>query len=540
MCPTGRDVIADGTVRYYRAGAAIALAALCVIAFRAQRGLWFIADEWDVLAHYVDGHYFQAYNGHLSVVPVLIYQALAHSVGIGSYRPYGTIGIIVFAAIPITFALTHRRRVDERLVWVATVAIGWSWAVQMNLMYGFLINFDIPVVMLVFIWWAIRRDELSWDLWAIGALVVALASSSVGIIVAFAVLTELVLRRAAPTRIVRFAIPVAIWLAWWAFEREATTSATLSAYLSYAWDMTVAILAGFTWGWAPGAIPVAAGITAIVMIAYRRWHTLDAHVVATFATLVVFIALTTYSRAGQRWLNAPDSSRYVFLGDFLLIAALVWCVRDRPIRATAVAMAIVAAILGALPLVGHIGTYRDYVLTYQARTRPFLTEAETAGRFADPNRNLPLNLIPVTNGDYLHLVERVGSPILGMSQRTLGSPLARHRADALLVADEHVMLRDTTLDARACPAPPESIPPTGAEVRGGDRTLIISDAVHPVTIRLRRLASPGDGIAIGVVPPGGTRLLTPPRDRSARPWWIEPQVNVRICRLDGDAARPTG
>lgn len=78
MCPAGRDTIADGTARYYRAGASLALAALCVVASRAQRGLWFIADQRDVLAHFVDGHHFQPYNGHLSVISVLVYQGLAH------------------------------------------------------------------------------------------------------------------------------------------------------------------------------------------------------------------------------------------------------------------------------------------------------------------------------------------------------------------------------------------------------------------------------------------------------------------------------
>ncbi len=237
----------------------VGLAVLVALALRFQRGFSFVVDEWDILAHYYDGHYLSPYNGHLSLVPVAIYQTLASTVGIDSYRMYGAVGIAVFLAIPVAFFVSHRRHVDERLVAVAALGIAWSWAAQHNLMYGFLMNFDIPLLMLVVSWPLIRRATLRADLWAVAALSIALASSSVGVVVAFAIGVELILARTPLRRLVRFAPPVLAWALWWILRHEATKPASLAERASYAWHVAVAILAGFTLGWTPGAVIVALG-----------------------------------------------------------------------------------------------------------------------------------------------------------------------------------------------------------------------------------------------------------------------------------------
>lgn len=520
-----------GEVSAYRVACVLGLVALAVLAWWTQRGFWFVADEWDVLAHYVDGSLLTPYNGHLSVVPVAVYQALAHTVGISSYRPYGTIGIVVLLAIPVALALTHRRVVDARLVGVAALGVAWSWGAQTNLLYGFLINFDIPIVMLVVAWWLIRRDRLSADLWAAAALTIALASSSVGVVVAFAVGLELVLRRVPVRRLVTFAPPVIAWAVWWLARHEATKPATLGAKASYAWHMTVAILAGFTAGWRPGAALVAVALIVILVVAHRRWRTVDAHVVAALAAAVAFVALTAYSRAGDLALNPTDSPRYVFLGQFLLIAALLWCVRGRAVTSGVPVAAMAVVLLGAVGLVGHLDAHRDFVLDYQQRTRPVLAATEAAGAHADGARILPLNLIPVTVEQYLRLVDEVGSPVLDLPLDELGSRSARRQADALLLADESVTLQASP-GTRRCVAVPGPVPPPGTKLEPGGRYQIWTSPAKTVDVRLRRFADAGDGHAIGSMHPAERGVLALPADGSERPWTLEPAPSLQVCRID--------
>ncbi|HET8931448.1 MAG TPA: hypothetical protein VFN21_12385 [Acidimicrobiales bacterium] len=515
----------------YRVAFAAGLAALAALAWWAQRDFWFVADEWDVLAHYVDGHLLTPYNGHLSAVPVAVYQALAHTVGIGSYRPYGTIGILVFLAIPVSLVCTHRRSVDRRLLAVAALGVAWSWGAETNLLYGFLINFDIPLVMLVLAWWLVRRDTVSADLWAMAALTVALASSSVGVIVAFAIGLELVLRRVPLRRLVRFAPPVIAWAIWWAVRHEATKPATLGDKVSYAWHMGVAILAGFTAGWRPGAAVVAVAIVAVLVVAHRRWRTVDAHVVATLATVAAFIALTAFSRAGDIALNPTDSPRYVFLGQFLLIAALLWCVRGRVVPTVVPIAAAAVVLVGAVPLVSHIDAHRDFVIEYQQRTRPVLAETEAAGRHADPERILPLNLIPVTVGQYLHLVDEVGSPVLELPLDALGSPSARRQADALLLQEESIALTPAP-GAAGCRDAPRPVPGDGLALDAGSRHLVATTSPGPVEVTLRRFADSGDAHTIGSLGSGERGVLALPADGSTRPWTLVGGALLRVCLLD--------
>lgn len=508
------------------------LVLLAALALVLSRGFSFIVDEWDILALHVHGNLLTPYNGHLSTIPVLIYQGLAHTIGLEHYLPFLLVALVVFLAIPVAFALTHRRLVDPVLVTIAALAIAWSWAASGNILYGFLVNFNLPILMLIIVWWLIRRATLRHDLWATAALTVALATSSVGVVVAFAIGVELVFARAPLRRLVRFAPPVALWVVWWIFGHDATKPASLADRISYAWHTSVAILAGFTLGWKPGAAISAAVIVAVVVMAGRRWRTIDAHVLAIGATLVFFVALSAFSRAGDIALNPPDSVRYVWVGDVLIVAGLVWCVRGLRIRPVVWAAAGAVCVIGAVGLVGNLRDYRGFVLDEVARTRPFLVGAEAAGPRADPNRILPLNLIPVTVGDYLELVRTVGSPVAGTTFADLGSETSRSAADRILV-DETVRL--TAGSAR--PSCPGGWRPVTARASAADVTLapgssLAFETTTTTRLRLRRLAATFPPPATTRVPAATATVVVTTPDDLAWPWHIrvdEPIASPAIC-----------
>ncbi|NLA37634.1 MAG: hypothetical protein GX868_18375, partial [Actinobacteria bacterium] len=42
------------------------------------RHLWFFSDEWNIMGTYPSGNLLTPFNGHLSLVPVALYQAVFH------------------------------------------------------------------------------------------------------------------------------------------------------------------------------------------------------------------------------------------------------------------------------------------------------------------------------------------------------------------------------------------------------------------------------------------------------------------------------
>lgn len=484
-----------------------------------QRGFSFVADEWDALAHYVDGGLLTPYNGHLSIVPMAIYQGLARVFGLSSYRPFGVVGLLTFLAIPVALFTTHRRRVDALLCALAALGIAWSSNASMNMLYGFLVNFNLPIVALLIAWWAIREATPRGDIIAVVAVVLALASSSIGIIVAGAIVVELVITRVPMRRLLTFVPPIGAWFIWWLVERTPATSATFAERASYAWHLLVAILAGFTAGWAPGAALVGILVVAIIRHAHRSWDAVDGHVIAIGIALVSFIVVTAYTRAGDIVLNPPDSSRYVFFGDLLIVAALLWCWRDRRADWRVLAPVALVVVSGAVPLVGHLRDWRTYVITDTARTRPYLLEAEAAGPRADRSRILPLNMIPVTVGDYLDLVDRLGSPVSGNGD-DLGSEASRIAADQLAITDSGLMTTHTT--SPRCPSRWQAIErrPSDASVNLEPGSSLRVSAVAPVEIRIRRLATNFPATPQFTIHPGDVRVLTPPVDPSPLRWQV--------------------
>lgn len=527
-----RSRLADGLV-------AVGLVVLGALSWYLCRGFTFVADEWDILAHHVHGDLLSPYNGHLSLVPAGIYQALAHTVGVGSYWPYLAVGLVGYLAVPAVFHLTHRRRVDPLLSALGALAIAWSWAASMNLMYGFLINFDLPLVLMLVAWWLIRRDTTGADWGAAAVLAVALASSSVGVVATVAVVMPLVVARAPLRRLARFAVPVVAWVAWWLVWHEPTTPASLGERAGYAWNMTVGILAGFTLGWKPGALVSLAVIVAVLVWAARA-DRIDAHVIGIGVAFGVFVLLSAFSRAGELALNPPDASRYVWLGDLLIVAALTWCARGLRLSARVLGAVALVVVIGAVGLVGNMRDYREFPLGERARTRAFLVGAEIAGPAADPDRILPLNMIPVTVGEYLELVATVGSPVAGVAPGDWGSPEARHAADALLVAELGLTPR-VGRDVW-CPAgtEPGAAGSGWVEVAPGG-AVHLSTGADPARVVVRRLASPEDPVVLAEVAAHRQGLVHPPTDRSSLPWFVEVRgEGATLSRCEQTARSPTG
>ena len=182
----------------------LGLASLAALTLWMGRDFGFHFDEWTVLLEHYDGNYLTPLNGHLIVVPILVYQALLNTVGAGNFHAYLAVGVAVFIAIPATFYWVHRRLASPLLVAFLALVLAWSHASVPSLVFPFLINFDIPLLCLLWGLHATESDRLRDDGIAAGLVAIALASSGVGVTVAFAVIVDVAIRRPRPERLVLF------------------------------------------------------------------------------------------------------------------------------------------------------------------------------------------------------------------------------------------------------------------------------------------------------------------------------------------------
>jgi hypothetical protein len=94
-----------------------------VIFFVMGRHQWFFLDEWDFLVTRRAGSLhdlLRPHNEHWSTLPILVYRALWHSVGLRSYRPYQVLVIGVHLTVGVLLRAVMRR--SGVSPWIATAA----------------------------------------------------------------------------------------------------------------------------------------------------------------------------------------------------------------------------------------------------------------------------------------------------------------------------------------------------------------------------------------------------------------------------------
>ncbi|MBS1838648.1 MAG: hypothetical protein JST64_13230 [Actinobacteria bacterium] len=186
---------------------------------------------------------------------------------------------------------------------------------------------------------------------------------------------------------------------------------------------------------------------------------------------------------------------------------------------------VAAAVLlaGAVVLLDGMDDWAHMVESATPGVRAALFAAEAVG----PNRGsqdviLPLSYVPVTNGEYLHGVASVGSPIAGMDPATfrVGRADQTATADRLLV-DGLPIRTGTGAGSGPCTM---QLPEGPLEVRPGSVVGMRPDVVRSrpdlrpssgqLTVRVARFSAPARGIEVGVDPLGGadTAWLEVPAD----------------------------
>jgi hypothetical protein len=299
----------------------------------SARQAWFSFDEWDFLSGRSAGSVaslLRPHNEHWSTLPILLWRALFHVFGIGSYVPY----LLALLVAHLTLAVLLRVVILRAGVrpWTATAAASLFvllgagaddilWAFQIGfvgaLAFGFgqllIAGHDGPIG---------RRDVV-----ALMAGLAALLCSGVGVTMVVVVGIATWSRRGWRPAVFQTAPLAGIYLLWWStYGRKGYHEATRVGDIpAFAWSMVSATFRGLA------QVPFL-GIGFGVLLAaglYLAWRGLSradlrqraAEPAALLAGGIVFIVITGLGRAGT--IDTPSApSRYVYVVAALILPSL--------------------------------------------------------------------------------------------------------------------------------------------------------------------------------------------------------------------------
>jgi hypothetical protein len=490
--------VGEMRVAYAVLGLTFAVAAVLILAWGT--GQTFINDEWNYLVVYRGfalETLFAPQNGHLVVLPRLIYKGMFATVGTGSHFPYQVATVVVHLIVAGIFFQLVRTRVQLVVAVALTVLValfGVCWDTLMG-------AYELPNLtgmaggmgMLL----ALQRRTRGGDVAACLLLAVSLASFSVGIAFALGALLSIWLGgRTQWRRAWVVLVPAALYAAWfiWArkFGQSEVSAESISAIFSGSADQLAAICAAITGLFrVPGSIglPVVLEIRpdwgyplALVFVGLIALHVRHAprsiYFWTVVAILVIYLALVASGLSPAR---APNSGRYVYLGGILALLLVAELARE--IR-WSTAIGVVAFIAFGLSLVANVADFRAGGQLFRAEgetNRATLAALELARGQLDRFRVVEDEKTTHSHADmlfpawaYYEAAEKFGSPAYSLAELEATGEQAREAADEQLVRDYEIAAVSTASPSvdRAGPAP-KLLAATGGKSRLAQSCLLL-------------------------------------------------------------------
>ncbi|MGH2942405.1 MAG: hypothetical protein ACRDLN_06505, partial [Solirubrobacteraceae bacterium] len=342
---------------------AVLLAATAALMLHLTRGLTFNLDEWKLVTERNGPgapSLLEPHNEHLSALLLALFLGLLKLGGLDAYALLMVPLIALQLALGVLLFVIARRRVG------AGVAVGVAaFALLCGLAYE---NFIIPgqagqmlSVVAGVAAFAVLDLPPSWrnDRLLAGLMVVALASSGMGIPVVAGVAVELLLTPAGRRRLWVVGAPFGLYLVWYlvyGVSRAGLDELGLSAL----WAWTAANHAA---GAIIGERQIEPGrdllVILLIVIAYRAWKVDRAgrvRLAALAALLLTFYGLTAISRHD---IAPSSSSRYLTVGLVFLLLMLVEAARGWRIRRFVPYVVLLLAWIALVKADGNAQAFRD-------------------------------------------------------------------------------------------------------------------------------------------------------------------------------------
>jgi hypothetical protein len=551
------------------AALAVALLVAAGLILYLLRGTTLFFDEW-LWAQSRRGSsvstFLDSYNGHLSLVPILIYRVLFAVGGLHDYLPYKLTAIAGHLACVLLLYVYLNRRVGPPLALMAAILIlffgpGWqeilwpfqiAWLVAIGTGVGALLMLD-------------RRDRRG-DVLACLLIAISLASTSIGVAVALGIAVEIALARRRWRDAWIVAIPLALYVVWALAYQSRTFEGSVFGAASFMYESAAVALSALfglsgvtpldvtgtlvTYG-AP--LAVAAGAL-LIWVTYRRggW---PARAVALATVLVVFWGLTALGRSG---FGGPETSRYLYASCFfvlLLAGELAAGVRVAWPAIAALAVVTVAATLSNL---GVLRAEAGFVRLIDARTKAVLAALDLDRNLVAPGFVATVfpgyPYVPLNATKYFAAERTLGTPAYSLTQLASASPDARATADSQMMLIRRMALQPASSGPTAGPPPlvgislggsvtkspscvafrPSAVPPgvpSEIQVTLPRAGVWLSSSRAPATIGVRRF---GDTFRqLGTLAAGAAATLRIAPDAAPQQWHMQVVADgpVRVCGL---------
>jgi len=571
--PNG-GIDADGELAAVEHRRRLGLALFGVIALAAfaelldlSRGASFFYDEWSWIQDrrgWRVAAFLVPHNGHLSLIPVLVYHALFETVGLRSYLPYRLVLILAHVATCLMLYLYARRRIGPFLGLLPAGVVLFLGAAYQDLVWPFQIGFIASVgfglaALVLLDGSAANFGErtVARDGGACLCLGASLASSSIGIAVVVGAGVRIVCRRDWKSWWIAVA-PVLAYAGWYAHWGNATTGRTsgrvaMVRYFANAYRASAGAVAGQTVHQRPSLVGVVALLVLLAVLARltlelrRRAMPTDLLGVLAFATC--FWALTAVARTSYHDFGA---SRYLYPGATGILLVLVETLRGLRLPKLVGLGLVVTTALSVWS--GHAILVRGASsLNHSAQLSRADLAALEHSRPAPgyrPNRRL---MPVVTAGKYRAAVRDLGSPALAWNRLPSQPAALRNDADRVLreagnlnasrtnrfsehsnarIRSSHV--RGTASEAAGClRLRPDRLNATiELSVDLPTSGLLVTAGGAPVQITARRFG-PRQGAFPGV-PPHQMKRLSGVADGSSAPWTLTftTAAPMQICEAN--------
>jgi hypothetical protein len=197
--------------------AAVGVVAAGVVILWVGHGLTFLQDEWSFVFFRFGGGadaFLEPHNEHPVLIPAALYKALFATVGLEPYWPYRLLVIGAHLACLVLLYFVARRsvgRLGATLVVLPFLFFGAAWEVVLwpfNVQWALSVGAFLALLLLLD-----RRDTIAEVVCAV-LLLIAIASSSLGLAIAAGVLVEVLWRPDRWRRIWIPVVPLALYGLW--------------------------------------------------------------------------------------------------------------------------------------------------------------------------------------------------------------------------------------------------------------------------------------------------------------------------------------
>jgi len=554
------------------AGVVLALAVLAsgVLLYHLTRGTSFWGDDWAWITERRGNHigtFLAPYDGHLSVLPIVIYRLMFAAFGIDSYAPYRVLVIGLSLVVGLLAFEYARHRVNHFLAMLVAALVlfigpGWQdtmWAFQI----GWVLALGLGIGALTLL---DRRTPVT-DVLACALTLGSICSTSFGVAFAVGIAVDVALTRRRWRDAWIPAIPLLLYVIW-ALHYHPT---------GINWSEITLVPGNLAQTFAGGAagivglssatpvdptgttltfgVPLIA-LLAIVAVRSALARRFGVRALSLLVVLVVFSLLTTLGRAFE----TPLVSRYVYPDCVLVALFVVELARGvKPSRAGQLGLAVLA-LAAIVANVGVLRTAGGYLREVGADTDADVAALDLGEGSIPPGyvaTQLPdYPFVAITAGSYFAAKDALGTPADSIAGLAHTQSAARTTADRELIDERAIVLSPGPSRAPAGGTAPGLAATTGGvATRAGacvsfDPTMALAPGATssvsltlapgivrvtagdgPITVAARRF---GPALTpLGTIGPGRSAYVLVRRDAAPRPWFLQLQgtAATRTCTL---------